>query len=294
MSVGRGPPEPPPDVDRIGDRAATGRAEWAESVAGPCRFCMSARRPRLLARAGARARPRPARLEAGARARPPSRSLAARCAPTTTRSAIRRTRSSSATSRPEALWEIERPVVAASGRGEARRARSASSSRRPSSTGAWRRPTSSSSSGWTGASRATARSPIYEDGEPSSASMLARARSRREPLGRASCSRTSRARRPGRSRSSTCSRRPASRPDELEYAIGCGEEAVGDRYQRGGGNLGKAIAEQAGCSNASGSDVKAFCAGPIHALVVAGVARLGGRLPTTSPSSPAGRSPSSG
>jgi hypothetical protein len=59
-------------------------------------------------------------------------------------------------------------------------------------------------------------------------------------------------------------------PDDVEYAIGCGEEAVGDRYQRGGGNLGKAIAEEAGCRNASGSDVKAFCAGPIHALVVAG------------------------
>ena len=58
--------------------------------------------------------------------------------------------------------------------------------------------------------------------------------------------------------------------DEVDYAIGCGEEAVGDRYQRGGGNLGKAIAEQAGCENASGSDVKAFCAGPIHALVIAG------------------------
>ena len=57
--------------------------------------------------------------------------------------------------------------------------------------------------------------------------------------------------------------------EQLAYAIGCGEEAVGDRYQRGGGNLGKAIAEQAGCVNASGSDVKAFCAGPIHALVVA-------------------------
>lgn len=58
-------------------------------------------------------------------------------------------------------------------------------------------------------------------------------------------------------------------PDELEYAIGCGEEAVGDRYQRGGGNLAKAIAEQAGCTNASGADVKAFCCGPLHALVVA-------------------------
>ena len=57
--------------------------------------------------------------------------------------------------------------------------------------------------------------------------------------------------------------------DELEYAIGCGEEAVGDRYQRGGGNLGKAIAEQAGCRAASGSDVKAFCCGPLHALVAA-------------------------
>jgi glycine/sarcosine/betaine reductase complex component C subunit beta len=56
---------------------------------------------------------------------------------------------------------------------------------------------------------------------------------------------------------------------ELEYVIGCGEEAVGDRYQRGGGNLAKAIAEQAGCVNASGADVKAFCCGPIHALVVA-------------------------
>ncbi len=58
--------------------------------------------------------------------------------------------------------------------------------------------------------------------------------------------------------------------DDVDFAIGCGEEAVGDRYQRGGGNLGKAIAEQAGCRNASGADVKAFCAGPIHALVVAG------------------------
>jgi glycine/sarcosine/betaine reductase complex component C subunit beta len=57
--------------------------------------------------------------------------------------------------------------------------------------------------------------------------------------------------------------------DDLQYVIGCGEEAVGDRYQRGGGNLGKAIAEQAGCRTASGSDVKAFCAGPIHALVMA-------------------------
>ena len=65
-------------------------------------------------------------------------------------------------------------------------------------------------------------------------------------------------------------RRTGFPAEDVEYAIGCGEEAVGDRYQRGGGNLGKAIAEQAGCVNASGADVKAFCAGPVHALVVAG------------------------
>ena len=41
----------------------------------------------------------------------------------------------------------------------------------------------------------------------------------------------------------------------------------GDRYNRGGGNLAKAIAEDAGCENASGSDVKAFCAGPLYAMV---------------------------
>jgi hypothetical protein len=58
-------------------------------------------------------------------------------------------------------------------------------------------------------------------------------------------------------------------PEDVAYAVGCGEEAVGDRYQRGGGNLAKAIAEQAGCTAASGADVKAFCCGPLHALVVA-------------------------
>jgi hypothetical protein len=64
-------------------------------------------------------------------------------------------------------------------------------------------------------------------------------------------------------------RRTGFPADELSYALGCGEEAVGDRYQRGGGNLAKAIAEQAGCANASGSDTKAFCCGPVHALVLA-------------------------
>ncbi len=57
------------------------------------------------------------------------------------------------------------------------------------------------------------------------------------------------------------------RPGEIDYVISCSEEAVGDRYNRGGGNLAKAIAEEVGCENAAGSDVKAFCAGPMYAMV---------------------------
>ena len=37
--------------------------------------------------------------------------------------------------------------------------------------------------------------------------------------------------------------------------------------QRGGGNFAKAAAEIAGLSNATGSDVRGFCAGPSHALI---------------------------
>ena len=56
-------------------------------------------------------------------------------------------------------------------------------------------------------------------------------------------------------------------PAAIDYVISCSEEAVGDRYNRGGGNLAKAIAEEAGCENAAGSDTKAFCAGPLYAMV---------------------------
>ncbi|MGI9120128.1 MAG: glycine/sarcosine/betaine reductase complex component C subunit beta [Acidimicrobiales bacterium] len=58
-------------------------------------------------------------------------------------------------------------------------------------------------------------------------------------------------------------------PQSVDYVLGCGEEAVGDRYQRGGGNLAKAVAEAAGCSQASGADIKDFCAAPIPAMVIA-------------------------
>ena len=57
-------------------------------------------------------------------------------------------------------------------------------------------------------------------------------------------------------------------PSTVGYVLNSGEEAVGDRYQRGGGNLAKAMAELAGCDNATGSDVKAFCCAPNHAMVV--------------------------
>lgn len=57
--------------------------------------------------------------------------------------------------------------------------------------------------------------------------------------------------------------------EDIDYLLGFGEEAVGDRYNRGGGNLSKAIGELCGCSRATGSDTKAFCCAPIHALVLA-------------------------
>jgi len=56
---------------------------------------------------------------------------------------------------------------------------------------------------------------------------------------------------------------------EIDYLLGCGEEAVGDRYNRGGGSLSKAVGELCGCTRATGSDVKAFCCAPVHAMVIA-------------------------
>ncbi len=57
------------------------------------------------------------------------------------------------------------------------------------------------------------------------------------------------------------------KPEEVDFLVECSEEAVGDMNQRGGGNLAKAVAEIAGCQNASGFDVRAFCAGPAAALI---------------------------
>ena len=56
-------------------------------------------------------------------------------------------------------------------------------------------------------------------------------------------------------------------PNEIEYVIDCCEEACGDMNQRGGGSFAKAAAEIAGFTNATGSDVRGFCAGPAHAVL---------------------------
>ncbi len=56
---------------------------------------------------------------------------------------------------------------------------------------------------------------------------------------------------------------------DIDYVIDCSEEACGDMNQRGGGNFAKASAEIAGFMNATGSDVRGFCAAPTHALIIA-------------------------
>ncbi|HYC49223.1 MAG TPA: glycine/sarcosine/betaine reductase complex component C subunit beta [Burkholderiales bacterium] len=58
-------------------------------------------------------------------------------------------------------------------------------------------------------------------------------------------------------------------PQDVDFILECSETAIGDRYNRGGGSLSKAIGEMCGCVNATGHDVRAFCASPINALVSA-------------------------
>ncbi len=55
----------------------------------------------------------------------------------------------------------------------------------------------------------------------------------------------------------------------IDYIIETSEEAIGDMNQRGGGNLAKAIGEIAECNNATGVDMRAFCAGPAHGILTA-------------------------
>ena len=58
-------------------------------------------------------------------------------------------------------------------------------------------------------------------------------------------------------------------PSDIDFVVECSEEAVGDAMQRGGGNMAKALAEIAECGNASGFDVRGFCAGPVASVITA-------------------------
>ena len=58
-------------------------------------------------------------------------------------------------------------------------------------------------------------------------------------------------------------------PQDVDFVLDCTETAIGDRYNRGGGSLSKAMAELCGCVNATGHDVRAFCCSPNHALISA-------------------------
>ncbi len=57
------------------------------------------------------------------------------------------------------------------------------------------------------------------------------------------------------------------KPENVDFVIECSEEGAGDEGQRAGGNFAKAVAEIAGCVNASGCDVRGFCAGPVNAMI---------------------------
>ncbi|WP_343761119.1 glycine/sarcosine/betaine reductase complex component C subunit beta, partial [Clostridium oceanicum] len=57
--------------------------------------------------------------------------------------------------------------------------------------------------------------------------------------------------------------------NSIDYVIECSEEACGDMNQRGGGNFAKSLAEVCGCNNATGADMRGFCAGPTHSLIAA-------------------------
>jgi betaine reductase len=56
-------------------------------------------------------------------------------------------------------------------------------------------------------------------------------------------------------------------PEEVDFVLDCTETAIGDRYNRGGGSLSKAMAEMVGCVNATGNDIRAFCCAPNHAII---------------------------
>ncbi len=70
--------------------------------------------------------------------------------------------------------------------------------------------------------------------------------------------------------------RAAISPTEVDFVLDCTETAIGDRYNRGGGSMSKAMAEMVGCLNATGNDIRAFCCAPNHAIInAAGLVEAG-------------------
>ena len=62
-------------------------------------------------------------------------------------------------------------------------------------------------------------------------------------------------------------KRAGINPTDVDFVLDCTETAIGDRYNRGGGSLSKAMAEMVGCVNATGNDIRAFCCAPNHAII---------------------------
>ncbi len=58
-------------------------------------------------------------------------------------------------------------------------------------------------------------------------------------------------------------------PTRVDYVIECSENACGDMEQRGGGSFSIGVAESSGLKEATGIDMRGFCAGPVHSLIVA-------------------------
>ena len=56
---------------------------------------------------------------------------------------------------------------------------------------------------------------------------------------------------------------------DVDFVLDCTETAIGDRYNRGGGAMSKAMAEMCGCVNATGNDTRAFCCAPNYAIIIA-------------------------
>lgn len=56
-------------------------------------------------------------------------------------------------------------------------------------------------------------------------------------------------------------------PAIVDYFMETSEEAVGDMNQRGGGNMAKAVGEFCGLLNATGVDIRGFCAAPAHGIL---------------------------